>query len=148
MDRAADAGSLLGASAHQGFGGMKQSRSHEKPEGAVTTRLIEANIIETVYDGYITVAMAKEVDMALRALLAESPDAAWLIDASAATGVATVPGESRTAMFNLFRSRRFALVVRSTPLRMMAATFAFAFGVPMKTFERRSEAIDYLRSGG
>lgn len=123
-----------------------KSRQEEKPEGSVTTQLIEDNIIETVYAGYISVPMAREVDTALRKLLARSPDASWLIDASDATGVAPVPGESRTAMFELFPSRRYALVVRSTALRMMAATFAFAFGVPMKTFERRSEALDYLRS--
>ena len=121
--------------------------SQDKTEGSVTTRLVESDIIETVYSGYISASMAGEVEADLRRLLNRHPEAHWLADASAATGIAVAPGESRTAVFSLFKGRtsRIAVIMNSTSIRMMVATFAFAFGVPMKPFERRSEAIDYLR---
>lgn len=128
---------------------MKSPRSKDKTEGTMTTRLREENVIETVYTGYISASMARDVEIELAKLLRAHPDADWLIDASAATGVEVAPGESRMAVFNLFKGResRIAVVVGSTAIRMMAATFAFAFGVPMKSFERHSEALEYLRNG-
>lgn len=129
---------------------MKSQRSEDKVEGSVVTRLLESDIIETVYTGYIAASMATEVENELRKLLRRHPDAHWLVDASAATGVAVAPGENRLAVFNLFKGRdtRIAVVMNSTPIRMMVATFAFAFGVPMKPFDRRSDALDYLRGTG
>lgn len=125
---------------------MKNPRSEER-EGSARTQLVEENIIETVYEGYISAPMANDVEAAVRKLLIRSPSAHWLIDAAAATGIESGPGERRTAMFKLFKdpASRFAVVLSSTTLRMIAATFAFAFGVPLKTFDRRSDALDYLR---
>lgn len=114
----------------------------------MSTRLREENIIETVYSGHVSASMARDVEIDLAKLLRAHPSADWLIDASAATGVELAPGESRMAVFNLFKGRksRIALVVDSAAIRMMAVTFAFAFGVPMKSFERHGEALEFLRN--
>jgi hypothetical protein len=123
-------------------------KNQEKTDGTVVTQFLEGNIIETVYSGYISASMSRDVEVDLRKLLRRHPNADWLIDAAGATGVAVAPGESRMAVFNLFKdsTSRIAVVVSSTAVRMMAATFAFAFGVPMKSFDSRDEALSYLRT--
>jgi hypothetical protein len=127
---------------------VKNPRSEEKSAGTVTTRLREENIIETVYTGYVSASMARDVELDLSKLLRAHPNADWLINATGATGVEVAPGESRMAVFNLFKARksRIALVVDSAAIRMMAVTFAFAFGVPMKSFDRHGDALEFLRN--
>ncbi len=117
--------------------------------GSVTTVHYDGNIIETIYKGYISISMVRQVHQDLERLLARYPGADWLIDTLESTGVAPAPHAERMAVFELFQAkggRRIATVLKSSVIRMMSATFAFAFGLPMKSFETRSDALVYLRS--
>ena len=53
------------------------------------------------------------------------------------------------AIFDAFKKnggRRMAVVLTGSAFRMMGSTFAFAFRLPMKTFETRDAALVYLRT--
>ncbi len=56
------------------------------------------------------------------------------------------PGSKILAMFRAKGGRKFPVVIPSAPLRMMIASVAFATGLPLKVFDDRQEAIEYLRS--
>lgn len=127
---------------------MSAKSSTDKTRGAVVTRFLEDGIVETVYQGHINAAMAEEVKTDLIRCLQKYSGAHWLIDAAEATGIEPAKEDSRFAVFRAFEQYgggRIAVVVRNAGLRMMSATFSFAFGLKMKSFESRREALDYLR---
>lgn len=127
----------------------QRTSMHDAKSGDIKMGHLEGNIIETVYRGHISAHLAGEVLERLDRLLVAHPGADWLIDATAATGISAAPQSSRLAVFDLFQQRggrQVAAVVRSSALRMMAATFSFAFGLRMKTFEQRDAALIFLRS--
>jgi len=133
----------------RGLSRAQEASMAKDDPGTVTTKHLEGKIVETIYKGYITVPMVEDVNVSLDRFLLQNPGGNWLIDAVEATGIAPAPHDLRMKVFRTFQHRggdRIATVVRSSVLKMMSSTFAFAFGLPMKSFETRNEALSYLRA--
>ena len=126
------------------------ARDKKDPEGSVRTHHLEGKIIETIYEGYISVPMITQVLSDMTPLLRLYPGADWLINSIGATGIAPAPHNTRMAIFDTFKKEgggKIAGIVRSAPMRMIAVTLGFAFGLPLKIFETRLDALTYLREG-
>lgn len=118
-------------------------------EGTVTTKRLEGRIIETVYIGKMSPQMLDEVHDDLARFLQDIKKMDWLIDASRATSMVRSPRDTTSRVVDMFRvqgGNRIAAVVPSGPLRMMASAMSFAFGLPVRTFATRAEALAYLRT--
>jgi hypothetical protein len=115
----------------------------------VTTRHLEGAIVETVYRGHCGVRLVESVARDAPAILASVPGTCWLLDMRASNGVDAVCSQFGVEIFRAFRARQgraFAVVLRSGPLRMMVTAAAFASGLPLRVFERRQEALVFLRA--
>lgn len=127
---------------------IKSAVAREDP-GSVVTRRLEGKIVETVYRGRITAEMAMQVRRDIEPWLLEIKGLEWLIDTSGATSLSPAPREATSGVVDLFRrmgGHRIAAVMPSAPIRMVASALAFATGLPLKIFETRAQALEYLRS--
>lgn len=126
---------------------MKQKKALAEPEGSITTRHLEGNIIESVYEGRIVFDGALNRDLAR--YLREYPGMDWLVDATGATGIDPRRRDAAGNTIELFRKgggRAIAAAIGSGPIRMVASALAFGFDLPLKVFASRQEALDYLRN--
>ena len=120
------------------------------PRGDVTVRHVEGRIVEGVYRGHCSAALVREALALTPGILRELPGANCLVDMRLVTGhdaAAAVPGGALMKVARASGSERFALILSSDLLRMLVTATAFAAGLPLKAFERREEALSYLRGG-
>jgi hypothetical protein len=120
------------------------------PPGDVTVRHVEGRIVEGVYRGHCSAALVREALALTPRILRDLPGANCLLDMRLVTGhdaASAVPGGALMKMARASGSERFALILPSDLLRMLVTATAFAAALPLKAFERREEALTYLRGG-
>lgn len=127
----------------------ERSASQQNPPGEVVTRHLEGSIVETCYRGHCGVGLVESVARETPEILDAVPGTCWLLDMTGVKGVDFACTPHGNTIFRLFRARggrAFALLLRGGPVGMMVSAAAFAAGLPLKVFERRDEALAYLRA--
>jgi hypothetical protein len=119
----------------------------DEPAGSITTRHLEKNIVETVYDGLIVFDGSLNDDLTM--YLKKYPGMDWLVDATGATGIDASRRDNAGNVIQLFRKMgggSIAAVIASGPIRMVAAALSFGFDLRLRIFATREEALAHLRS--
>lgn len=125
----------------------KSSAKKIEPNGSITTRHLEKNIVETRYEGVIVLDGALNGELA--GYLKKYPGMDWLVDASGATGIDASRRDNAGNTIQLFREMgggSIAAVISSGPIRMVAAALSFGFDLRLKIFATRDEALAHLRT--
>ncbi|MFO0591970.1 MAG: hypothetical protein U0441_30770 [Polyangiaceae bacterium] len=121
----------------------------ERPQhGTVTTKHIEGSIVESCYTGYCSQAAVASVLALTPEVLRDVPSTRWLLDLGGVSSFdagCRVPGGEILRLFREAGGDRFAVVVKSSALRMTLAAVAFAARLPLKLFDNRMEALSFLR---
>jgi hypothetical protein len=116
-------------------------------QGAIITRYLEENIIETVYQGHISLDGTLNRD--LEVLLKQHPGVDWLVDASGAAGIDAGRRDNAGNAIDLFRrlgGGAIAAVIPNGPIRMVASALSFGFDLRLKIFPNRADALAHLRA--
>jgi len=116
--------------------------------GTAKTRMVGRNIIETVYEGRMSPDMVDEVRREIEPLLEAAPGSSWLADTSQVTTYTPAPRASVSAFLESFRKlggSRIAVVITSSPLRMLVSAFRFATRLPIHSYPTREQALEFLR---
>lgn len=124
---------------------LSSAKTGEK-QGSITTRYLESNIIETVYQGHISLDGTLNRDLEL--LLKQHPGVDWLVDATGAVGIDAGRRDNAGNAIDLFRKLgggAIAAVIPNGPIRMVASALSFGFDLRLKIFPNRTDALAHLR---
>lgn len=128
----------------------KTCRVESPAAGQAVTRHLEGTIVETVYAGYCSTELVQSVADHVPEVLTAVKGARWLVDMSRATSSAAgarVPGQTILRTFREMGGAEFAVVIKSSPLRMIFTAVAFGAGLPVKFFDGYPAALRFLRAG-
>jgi hypothetical protein len=128
----------------------------EEPAGEVTTRVLQDNIVETVYSGHVSKALLSMVADDAPRVLAAVPKLCWLVDLSAFSDLEMNLREPGQRIFRHFREgggRGFAFVTNpkiagSLIARTIIKGVSLTTRVSIHMTESREDALLYLRALG
>jgi hypothetical protein len=119
--------------------------------GTCESRWADANAMETVFTGYVTLDVAQSGYVAAFALLGDRAVHYWTIDVSAITGFEASIRSAGFRWMKDFRSRggqRMFVVTASSAVRMMGSALAFATGMPVSFVPSREHAAKRIAMAG
>jgi hypothetical protein len=114
----------------------------------VYSRLIEPDVVFTVFRGYLTANLTRRAAAEFGELIRRSVCRTWLIDIMELSDFearAVVVGNSWWSEFKKYYGQRVLLVSPVPSYHMIAATLGFATGTPVTTFPNLDLAHNYLR---
>lgn len=112
----------------------------------VDVALIEPGILESVYWGRVTMAMAVDLRAELAQALEKHPHSHWLVVLEPTAEMERAPKEYVQSVVRMFEGRGLiAAVTPRSSIHLVGAAYAFATGAGIRFFYTREEAIAYLR---
>ncbi len=117
-----------------------------RPPGTVSHHRLDDEVIETIFEGYMTSALVDAADEAYFALVGARASRFNILNGEKVTGIEPSIGLRGTAAIKRFREaggEEYLMVSTSGILRMMGAALIAASQTPFRMFETRAAAIAY-----
>jgi hypothetical protein len=130
------------------LGAMPAPRTEQG--GNVRIHVVQPGVIESVYSGYLTSAIAEEALPAFLALLAGAATSHWIMNAAALEGFekgVLIAGRPWIHAFKEHGGQGLILVTKSASTRMAGSALGFAMGITLKVAPTRAEALALLPAG-